>query len=54
MRKERKISLTATPETISYSALIAAITEKIKNSEEFIVCENAAELKAAITAAERS
>lgn len=54
MRSKRNISLTATPESISYSALVAAITEHIKNNEEFIRCENVAELKAAITAAEKS
>lgn len=53
MRKTRNIVLTATPEKISYAALIAAITEKIKNSDEYIECENISRIKSTINAAEK-
>lgn len=52
MRSKRQISLTATQEQISYTALVTAITEKIRKSGEFVKCENIAELKETITAVE--
>lgn len=52
MRNTRNIILTATPEKLSYSALVAAITEKIKNSGDIIDCENINGIKAAINNAE--
>ena len=54
MRNNRNIVLTATPEKLSYSALVSAICEKITNSGgEFITCENVDNIKAALNTAER-
>lgn len=53
MRRNRNIVLTATPEKTSYTALIAAIVEKIKNSDEYIECENISRIKSTINAAEK-
>lgn len=52
MRSKRQIRLTATQEQISYTALVTAITEKIRKSGEFVKCENIAELRETITAVE--
>lgn len=53
MRK-RNIVLTETPEKISYTALISAICEKIKNEDEYINCNNIENLKSLIDSAERT
>ena len=53
MRNNRTIVLSATPEKISYSALVSAICEKINNSGELIDCENIGSIKAAIHNAEK-
>ena len=53
MKKHRNIVLTETPAKLSYSALITAISEKIKNSGELIACENVTELKTALNTAEK-
>lgn len=52
MRNNRKIVLTETPANLSYSALVAAITEKIKNSGEYMSCNNITEIKTALNTAE--
>lgn len=53
MKRHRSIELTATPEKISYTALVAAITEKLKNSGEYIECENISSIKSTLNAAEK-
>ena len=53
MRNKRNIVLTATPEKISYNALVEALANKIKNSGELIEFDNFDGLKAAIQAAEK-
>lgn len=53
MRNTRKIVLTATPETINYTALVTAICEKIKNGGELIKCDNVADIKTTLHAAEK-
>lgn len=53
MRSNRNILLTETPDEISYSALVTAITEKIKNSGELISCGDVSGLRTAINAAEK-
>lgn len=52
--KKRNIVLTATPEKISYTALVSAICEKIKNEGEYIHCDNIENLKTLISGAERN
>lgn len=52
MRNERKIKLTATQAKISYSGIVAALTEKIINGGELIPCDNLADIKKALDAAE--
>ena len=53
MRKHRNIVLTETPDKLSYNALITAISEKIKNSGEYMRCDNIKEIKTALNTAER-
>ena len=53
MRKHRNIELTETPATIRYAALVAAITEKIKESGDYINCNNIEQLKRVIDTAEK-
>lgn len=52
MKKHRQIELTETPDKLSYSALVAAICEKIKNSD-FIACDNLENIKTALKSAEK-
>lgn len=54
MRNERRITLTATEGKISYSGIVAALTEKIINGGEFVACDNLADIKKALDAAENN
>lgn len=45
MRKQREIKITKEAGKISYSALVTAIAEKIKNGGDVVFCENTENVK---------